>query len=289
MPLISNQIRCSLLCFYVIMALLLVQACKPQVEPERKMLARVADRILYEDELLSLFSQNMSIADSIRAVSSYTDAWIGDQLFLLEAEKKLQDRRDLEDMITAYRSSLMTHLYEKQLVDDLLDSTITQEELNTYYELNKNQYVLNSSILRCHLLKISNEKEGISDVRRWWEKEKAIHWDSLIQYCNEHAEIFLLDDSTWYRLEDVQSLLPRDVLKASNIERIREERFTDDSSRYFLRILEQLPDTEIAPLSFIEKQASKVILHRRKKQLLESIKKDIYERGMKSKKVDIKL
>ena len=253
------------------------------------MLARVADRILYEDELTSLLSQSMTIADSIRTVSSYTDAWVGDQLFLLEAEKKLQDRTDLDEMINAYRSSLMTHLYEKQLVDDLLDSTITQAELNTYYDLNKNQYVLNSSILRCHLLKISKEKEGISEVRRWWEKENDLHWDSLIQYCNEHAEIFLLDDSTWYRLEDVQSLLPSDVLKASNIERIREERFTDDSSRYFLRILEQLPDTEIAPLSFIEKQASKVILHRRKKKLLESIKKDIYERGMKSKKVDIKL
>jgi hypothetical protein len=263
--------------------------CKPEVEADRKMLARVKDKLLYEDELTSTLTLPMSLGDSIRAITSLTEAWVKDELFLLEAEKKLQDRTDLEELINAYRNSLMTHLYEKQLVDDLLDSTITADELNTYYELNKEQYVLNTSILRCHLLKISKEKDGLSDIKRWWDKEEVAHWDSLIQYCNEHAEIFLLDDSTWYQLQDVQRLLPKNVLKASNISRIREERFDDDSSRYFLRILEQLPDTEIAPLSFIEKQASKVILHKRKKKLLETIKRDVYERGLKSNKVDIEL
>jgi hypothetical protein len=75
-----------------------------------------------------------------------------------------------------------------------------------------------------------------------------------------------------------------------NINAIRNNRvfqLTNDDYYYFLKILEIKDKKEIAPLAFIQEQASKVILHKRKIALLEKLKEDLYQRA--SSRDNIKL
>ena len=63
------------------------------------------------------------------------------------------------------------------------------------------------------------------------------------------------------------------------------ETIQDNDFLYFFRLLELVNRKEIAPLSYIENQASKVILHRRKIKLLEEKKEELYEQKTNQIKV----
>ena len=61
----------------------------------------------------------------------------------------------------------------------------------------------------------------------------------------------------------------------------------NDDYYYFLKVLEIKDRKEIAPLPYIREQAAKVILHKRKIDLLAKLNEDLYQRA--SARNDIKI
>lgn len=51
-----------------------------------------------------------------------------------EAEVNLPPDLNIDKLVRTYRASLITHNYEVALAEQLLDSTISQAELNDFYE-----------------------------------------------------------------------------------------------------------------------------------------------------------
>jgi hypothetical protein len=61
----------------------------------------------------------------------------------------------------------------------------------------------------------------------------------------------------------------------------------DENFMYFFKVLELISKKEIAPLAYIEGQARKIILHKRKTQLLEEMKDKLYSEAENKKQVKI--
>jgi hypothetical protein len=97
----------------------------------------------------------------------------------------------------------------------------------------------------------------------------------------------MLNDSLWYDLPDVVLNLPKDYITPSNASPNRDYSTSDDKFRYFVRIFETTAADQYPPLSYIEGQARKVILHRRKIKLLEEKKEEMYERELRRNNVKI--
>ena len=79
------------------------------------------------------------------------------------------------------------------------------------------------------------------------------------------------------QLEDIASLLPKGTINSENITSRKEISLRDNEFLYLFKVFEIINRKEIAPLAFIEDQASKVILHRRKIKLLQEHKEELYE------------
>jgi hypothetical protein len=88
-------------------------------------------------------------------------------------------------------------------------------------------------------------------------------------------------------VEDLAAELPPGTLTVNNIDSKREFTQQDDKFQYFFRLFELKNRKDIAPLSYIEDQARKVILHKRKLELLEDTRETMLEREMRRNNVEI--
>ena len=283
----NNHLRTTVLKHLIIFfCALLILSCQSVDDSDNDLVARVGPYTLSKQRVDQPYIYEANGVDSAIAVKEFIEQWAFDKAFEIEAMKQLQSRQELEKLIDAYRASLLTHLFEKQLIEEHLDSLITQSELQGYYERNKTQYILSSPIMRVQYINIRLDHPDVDEIMRLWKGfDNPGVTDSLIAVCHESAITFLLEDSVWYKLDELTSVIPPDFLKKHA--GFSEQIFSNDTTKHFLRILEQIPDTEIAPLSFIEKQARKVILYQRKQELIREWREKIYREGVKSNRIKI--
>jgi hypothetical protein len=77
------------------------------------------------------------------------------------------------------------------------------------------------------------------------------------------------------------------LISETQVSKNQEITYRDNQYLFYLRIFDKVSGQELAPLSFIEEQAKKFILHQRKLKLLEKIKESLYEKEILNKDVKI--
>lgn len=266
-----------------------VIACQPAPEASQdRVLAKVYNKTLYLSELEGMFPENTSPQDSTLIIQAYTQRWVREALILHEAERNIPSDLNIDKLVRDYRASLLRHNYEEVLVREKLDSTISKEQLEAFYEANKNQYQLETPIMRCYFIKLPLPVDNESEIRNWWQNtDEEEDFQKLVELCNTSAQAHHLVDSTWQRLEDVAIELPKNSLTPENISPKKEFIIKDDKFMYFFRALEVKNQKEIAPLAFIQGQARKFILHKRKKEVLDKMLDDMLELSIGNKGVEI--
>lgn len=242
------------------------------------MLARVYNKTLYQSELDGMYGESATREDSTLITNAYVNRWIKEAVLLHEAEQNIPSDLNIDKLVRDYRASLIRHNYEEVILERSLDSVITREQLNDFYEKNKEQYELDKPIIRCHFIKSSLPVESANQLRRLWSGSNSPEaFENLLTYCEQYAQAYLLNDSIWYRAEDVINELPRGSVNTSNLRTGLDITQRDNNFQYNFKVLEVKKKKEIAPLSYIEDQARKVILHKRKMELLEDTKEKMYE------------
>lgn len=268
---------------------LLGTACTTTVEEsEDRLLAKVGNKTLYLSEMEGMFPEGTTAEDSVLVLESFVGRWVREIVILNEAEENAPKDLNINKLVRDYRASLLRANYEKVLVEGLLDSIIEQSELETFYNENKLLYELQKPIVRCQFIKVPMPTPEGESLRTLWNTEKTPeNAQQLKEYCDKYAEVALLEDSLWYNVEEIAAQLPEGTLTVGNVWAKREFTQRDDHHQYFFRLFEMRNRKEIAPLSYIEKQARKVILHKRKIQLIEQAKEDMYQQELRNNNIEI--
>lgn len=276
----NKIVYCVLLCS-------LIYACKPapEAEPGDRLIASVYNENLYWSEIQDIIPKDVSAQDSQLYVTGYINRWIKDQLMMREAERNIPKELNLEQLVNDYRKSLIRYNYEKLLVDNYQDSTVTPDELAAYYEKNKSQYPLKYTIIRCLYFKIDGKDKNLNKLR----KEMAI--DQLdvtqIQQLGDQANIQFTDTMKWYRALDIMDQIPGDRLRIRDLEPGKSYDVSDSGFHYVLRIIDRVKENELAPVTFIQDQLTKLILHQKRFKYLENITQELYDQELRKNNIKI--
>ena len=272
----------------ILLAAIFLVHCQPRQDSGDTLLAEVFNKRLYQSAADQVIPEGASSADSVLFRNAYVEGWIRESLMMVEAEQNLPADLALEDLVQDYRESMIRHQYEKMLVENLLDTTIAADELQSYYQEHKSQYILESVIVRCRFIRLDSiDAEIRGEIESLWTTDEEEEHQRLLTLCNDHARTFYLNDSVWHRLDLIQAEMPPGTVDEELIRDSKTFKISNDESYYFLKILEDRDEEEFAPLTFIKEQASKVILHKRKLELLEKIKEDLYHRASSQKRIKI--
>ncbi|MDX1910912.1 MAG: hypothetical protein SFV22_05470 [Saprospiraceae bacterium] len=253
---------------------------------EDKVLATVYDRNLYLSELDGVVPEGTAPADSALLVSAYLQRWLREQLMMYEAERNIPKDLNIDELVRNYRASLVRYNFEEQLIAEKLDSTVSNDELLAYYENNKDQFQLESTILKCLVLKLSPQAPQ-NEINKLWYSRNPADETKLIAFARQWASLALLDREKWYTLEEVATLLPKGTLSSDNVSSRREGTLSDGDYRYYYRVMEAVQGKTTAPFDYVKDQALKIILHKRKQELLERWKEDLYQKELRRENIKI--
>jgi len=277
----------------VLLSVLFFSSCnyfrKQGEEKTKDAVARVFDKYLYPDNLVGLVPANASRKDSLTVIKNYIDNWIHQQVVLHKAESNLdENKKDVEDKLEEYRNSLIRYAYEKALVEQRLDTNVSEKEIEEYYNASPGNFELKSNILKVIYLRLNKKSPKLNKVREWYTSAGKKEREQLRDYCRQYALNYFLDDETWLLFDDLLKEIP---LKTYDQEQFlhnnRNIEIEDSTTIYFVSIRGFKVKNSLSPLSFERNNIRNMIINQRKLRLIEEMERQAYEDARKNRDFEI--
>tara|TARA_R110002049_G_scaffold26502_1_gene92164 strand:+ start:105 stop:989 length:885 start_codon:yes stop_codon:yes gene_type:complete len=257
---------------------------------DRIPVARVYDLYLYADDLVGVVPNGTTSLDSGRITEAYVRNWLVKQLMTREANAYLSiNMNEVERKVQDYRYALIAYEYEKQMVNEQLDTEVSQEEIRQYYEENKENYELKQNIIRGWYAKIPKGAPRINQVPGWFKSDSEKSKEEFRLYCVQFADIYHLEDSTWLNFDDVIRNTPLAGVP-NKVQFLQENEFVetaDNEFNYYLKIKEYKFSDQISPLEFVADNIASIIVTKRRVDLVEKMEREIYEKASRQKNFEI--
>ncbi len=284
----NRSIKYLFLCFFLTGALVSCNTHEKSAS-DRIAIARVNDDYLYIDNIRDIVPLGTASKDSIELLNKHIDNWIHETLVIQKAEDNLSEtQKNVDKQLMDYRNSLITYAYEKELVTQKLDTVVTNEEIEKYYESNQGNFELKDNIIKVVYVKVNKKAPGINNLRKWYKSDNVKDKEHLADYCHQFAENFYLNDNSWLLFDDLLKEIP---LQAYNKELfLQNNRFVevnDSTNNYFLNIKGFKIRNSRSPLSFEVENIKNIILNKRKLQLITKMKEDVYNDAANNNKIEI--
>ena len=251
--------------------------------------ARVYDKYLYAEDISRMITAGTSKDDSILMANSYIQSWIKQQVVLHKAENNLDDeKKDVEKKLEEYRNSLITYIYETELIRQRLDTVVSDQEIEKYYEDNQRNFELKDNIIKVLYLKTKKNAPKQNKVKEWYRSNNAKDRLKLEEYCYQFASDFHLDDDTWLLFDDLLKKVP---IKTYDKEAfLRNNRFIeieDSTDLYLVNIRDMKIRESLSPLSFVKDDIRVLIINRRKLSLIKEMEKAAYDEALQKNEFEI--
>lgn len=268
--------------------LLLLIGCKSEdISTNEKPLATVFEKSLYPSDIEGLVGKNISVKDSALLVNSYIENWSKEQLVIAIAEQNIPADLDVNKLVDDYRKSLIRHTYEQKLVEQRLDSAVTDMEVKNYYEAAKDQYQLEETVVRGYFIKLLEEAPKQDSLAVWWKMKSDYDKDKLVEYCRSYADKFLIQDSTWVSIDYLAAEFPVASLSQGNLTNGYQINTKNNGYLYFIKLNNVVKKGQTAPLSYVREKIVRIILRKRKFELLENMTEVLYSRALRKGNVTI--
>lgn len=276
----------------VVLFLLIFVSCKyVEKKNEDLLLARVYDKQFYLSDLNEVIPDYVKGNDSVELARQYVNSWIREMLLLHQSETNLTEQQlNVEKQLQNYRNSLITYIYEKELIKQKLDTSVLYTEIEKYYNANKENFELKNNIIKALYVKLHKDVPELTKFKQWLTSEEQKDREALESYCIKYASNYFLDDQSW--------LLFDDILKEVPIETYNKELFLqnnklvsvqDSSYIYFMNIKGFKIKNSLSPLSFEKENIRNIILNKRKMELVNKMKEDIYKNALEKKQIEVYL
>lgn len=277
----------------LLISLLLLNSCSLFSDKEEELdltpIARVDEDYLYLEELEGVVPSGISGGDSSIIVDNYIQSWIKEKLILQKAELNLDEQKhNFQKQLEDYRKSLVIYTYEKEYIKQNLDTNVQDEDVQKFYEENKQNLKLKDDIVKVKYLKVLKTAPKVKKMRKLYTSKKANDEENLKELAHQYSVKFHLDDSLWISFEELRKEVPIEVSQTKGyLKNIKNIEVEDSLSYYFVSIKDYRLKNDVSPLSFETNNIRNIILNKRKLKLMNKVKSDLYQDAFLKKKIEI--
>jgi hypothetical protein len=254
--------------------------------------AKVYDFVLTEEALVQSIPSGLTPEDSVRVRTEYIQQWIREHVLLHQAiENDLQlpeEVQSIEKQVEDYRNSLIIYQYTKKLVEQKLDTNVSEDEVEKYYRSHANDFVLKDDIIKILYLKLEKNARNIGIARSLLRDYKASNYIKLEAIAEDRASNFFLDTSSWILFEDILKEIPLEIYNRSlYLQNNKYVEVEDSIYIYMLRVNAYRVQDGLSPLSFESERIRDLIVNGRKMLMIEQMKESIYKEAIENNKIKI--
>ncbi len=279
--------------FKIILALcglMFLTGCEYFEEEERKVVARVNQSYLFEEDIDALVDENVTAEDSVLIVSNFITRWATQQLLIDRAKYNLSlsKQEEFDDLVNNYRNELYTKAYLDALVAKQLDTSLNGKEIEGYYEEHLESLKLNEDLVKLRFITLDKNALDIPDIvkmfRRFNEEDKAELDKIALQF-----KAYTFNDSVWVSTKSVYNKIGplNDSNKAQLLKKSNFLQLEDSLEVYLVYVNDILLRNDQAPLEYATSTIKQILLNKRKAELVKELEKDITRDAIENKQFEI--
>lgn len=242
-------------------------------------IAKAGSHKLYRSDIEDLVPLGVSSEDSIAIVKDYIQTWIGEQALMDAADETLsKEEKDVSKELEEYRIALIKYRYEQKRVNERLDTVISRQEIQRYFDEHKDRFVLDVPIVKARQLVIMKDSPNLETIRQNMSSSKeedmlvadSLAYSSALKYSSWEGKWTSMTDVAQEYGSDYKSLLSS--MKNSYMEA------EDETGRVVITyISEMMKAGETAPVEFCSELIRDIIISGRKHQLLLTLEQELLE------------
>lgn len=250
-------------------------------------LVEVSGEFLYKEDLQAALPLNISKDDSVLFAEHYIRNWIEDALLFDKAEGNIPDNDKISKLVENYRRALIMHTYQEELVNQKLANDISEEEINAYYEKNKELFRLDNPLVKGLFIKVPLSSPDLGNVRVWYRKNNQDVIEKLEKYSLRNAVSYDYFYDRWTSVPDVAAKIPLKVLDtdANYLDKNRNVGVKDTAFCYFLHIEDFLGKDKQKPLDFARDEIKEILINLKRVEFINKVKEDLYQRASDRNKI----
>lgn len=251
-----------------------------------KVIAKAGSEKLYMSELEMALPPNLNNIDSISFAQNYVEKWVKNTLLLEKAELNLDraEQKSIEVLISNYRTSLMLFKYQQMIIQQKLDTVVTEDQIAEYYAKHAGNFKLDSSVVKSMFVKLPKSVYDRYKIRTWMRSNREEDLISLEDYCYQNARNFNMGEE-WQYFGAILNEIPKTIKEQERF--LQQNRFIETSDSlyaYYIAIQEFKLTNDTTPLVFVESKIKDILINHRKVKLIEDLENNIYNDAVDQKK-----
>lgn len=240
-------------------------------------MAEVGSEKLYRTDLDAVIPKGISKDDSTYLAKQYINTWATELVYLEIAEEQLsKNEKDVTRELEDYRKSLLKYRYEQLYVNERLDTSVTDEEVEEYYNAHQEKFILKRPLVKARFLSISEDSPAKELIRKRMSSKEV---DDLVE-ADSLAYSSALKFTTWSDNWIDVTVLSREFSMdyETLLSQIKNKWIENVDTLGVARIAyinEIMKKGEVAPVEYSSPSIKDIIISSRKQALISTLEQDL--------------
>ncbi|MBE6337407.1 MAG: hypothetical protein E7068_01185 [Lentimicrobiaceae bacterium] len=262
---------------------------KEKVEDKGEVIVSVYGKKLYKTDLENIVYDGISYNDSVLRAKVYIDKWVHNQLLIRQAENNLKpEQLDFSKRLEEYRNSLVINKYETELINQNLDTEVTEDQIYDYYKNNSGEFRLNRDIVKVASVTLPKDSKRKWVFTKWIRNYDTLMVDTLTYLANKYALEYDFNIKDWRDFEDVANIYNLKIKDNKSFLSNKKYFVVNDDETYTLvKICEYRLVGDESPCEMETDRIKYIILTNRKKALLENLYKDLHSKAIQDNALEV--
>jgi hypothetical protein len=239
--------------------------------------AEVGSEKLYRSDLDAVIPKGVSQEDSVYLAKQYINTWATELVYLGIAEQQLsKTEKDVTKELEDYRKSLLKYRYEQLYVNERLDTAVSDDLVEEYYNAHQDKFVLSRPLVKARFLSISDDSPVKEQIRKRMssdEVEDLIEADSL---AYSSAYKFTTWSDAWV---DVTVLAREYSMNYETMLSQMKNKWIEQVDTLGVARVAYIKDVmkkgEVAPIEYSAQSIKDIIISARKQTLISTLEQDL--------------
>ncbi len=251
--------------------------------------AQVGQVKLYRSELDKVIPKGISSEDSTRLARQFINSWASDLLFVTIAEEQLsKSERDVTKELEDYRKSLLKYRYEQLYVNERLDTSVTDDKVEEYYNAHMDKFILQRPVVKARYLNISSESPNLEPIRKRMCSEEASDLIEADSIAYTSAMQFETWENKWIDIVTLSREFEMDYMTVLSMMKKGWVEHKDTLGNLHLAYINAvIMDGEQAPVEYSAPVIKDMIISARKQSLVMNLEQDLLRDARENGKVVI--
>ena len=253
-----------------------------------KVIARAFGNELYDTDIANLISNDASFEDSVFLTKEFINIWVSKQVLLNEAERVLNSQeKDKSKELEAYKHDLISYELINKLIRQEIDTSFSTQELELYYDENKNEFELTQNIIKLVFYKIPLESKNLDLL---WSSFKANDQSinpTLVSLSNSGGNYYE-NGNSWVFFDDILKEIPINTYNQEHyLNNHKYIRINEGDFVYFVKINDFKIRSMLSPFVLEKQLIKEILLMNRQQELKKTIESDLLDKAYRNKKIQL--